>query len=157
MPDKNEMLKRKIENLSVSLKLWKGRLNAMSGALFSLDHIYENADINQKRQMIALLFRNPILWKENCFINLLEDSAKIIYNHLNKTPIANENNLIELDELSSEYKLILEIEQRRGMHPSASQILHTLSFLYDLSNFTIEFYKGQLSLKNTDLSYNHYD
>jgi len=154
---KTEMLKRKIDNASISLKLWEGSLDAMSEALSSLDYIYENANIDQKRRLIALLFRNPILWNENCFRNLLENSIKIIYNHLIKAPVTNEPNLVELDELSSEYKLIIEIERRREMQPSALLVQHTLSFLYDLANFTIEFYKGQCSLKNTDLSYNHYD
>ncbi len=154
---KTEMLKRKIDNASISLKLWEGRLDAMSEALSSLDYIYENANIDQKRRLIALLFRNPILWNENCFRNLLENSVKIIYNHFIKTPVTNEPNLVELDELSSEYKLIIEIERRRGMQPSASLVQHTLSFLYDLANFTIEFYKGQFILKNTNLPANHYD
>lgn len=87
----------------------------------------------------------------NCFRNSLEDSVKVIYNHLIKTSAINELNLVELDELSSEYKLIIEIERRRGMHHSASQIQHTLSFLYDLANFTIEFYNSQFILKNTNL------
>lgn len=153
---KTEMLKRKIDNAFISLKLWEGRLDGMSGTLSSLDYLYENASIDQKRRLIALLFRKPILWNESCFRNLLETSVKIIYNQLIKTPVTNEINLIELDELSSEYKLIMEIEQRRGMHHSASQIQHTLSFLYDLANFTIEFYKHQFT-QNTDLSSNHYD
>jgi len=129
----------------------------MSEALSSLDYIYENASIDQKKQLIALLFKNPILWNENCFRNLLENSVKIIYNHLIKTPVTNETNLIELDELPSEYKLIIEIERRRGMDHSASQIQHTLSFLYDLANFTIEFYKSQFIFKNTNLLANNYD
>lgn len=127
---KTEMLKRKIDNASFSLTLWKGRLDAMSGTLSSLDYIYENGSIDQKRRLITLLFRNPILWNENCFRNLLENSVKIVYNHLIKTPVTNETNLIELDELSSEYKLIIETEQRKGMQLSASQIKNTLSFLY---------------------------
>lgn len=143
---KTGMLKRKIDNASISLKLWEGRLDAMSEALSSLDYIYENANIDQKRRLIALLFRNPILWNENCFRNLLENSVKIIYNHLIKTPVTNAPNLVELNELSSEYKLIIEIERRREMQPSALLVQHTLSFLYDLANFTTEFYKGQLSL-----------
>lgn len=154
---KTEMLKRKIDNAFISLRLWERRLDAMSGTLSSLDYLYENANIDQKRRLIALLFRNPILCNEACFINMLEDSVKIIYSHLIKTPVDNEANLIELDDLSSEHKLIFEIERRRGMHPSASQIQHTLSLLYDLANFTIEFYKRQFTLKNTNLSSNHYD
>jgi site-specific DNA recombinase len=67
-----------------------------------------------------------------------------------------ENNLSELDELSSEYNLIIKTEQRIGMHPSASQIQHTLSFLYDLANFTIEFYKSQF-IKDSNLPANNYD
>lgn len=153
---KTEMLKRKIDNTSISLKLWEGRLDAMSEALSSLDYIYENASIDQKRRLIALLFRNPMLWNENCFRNLLQDSVKVIYDHLIKTPVAGENNLSELDELSSEYDLIIKTEQRRGMHPSASQIQHTLSFLYDLANFTIEFYKSQF-IKDSNLPANNYD
>ncbi|MBX2887404.1 recombinase family protein [Terrimonas sp.] len=154
---KREMLKRKIDNSSISLKLWEGRLDAMSGTLSSLDYIYESASIDQKRRLITLLFRNPILWNENCFRNLLEDSVKTIYNHLIKTPITNEPNLIELDALSADYKLIIEIEQRRGVHHSASQIQHTLSFLYDLANFTVEFYNSQFILKNTNLPTYNYD
>lgn len=88
---------------------------------------------------------------------MLEDSVKIIYNHLIKTPVDNENNLIELDELSSEYKLILEIEQRRGMRPSASQIQHTLSFLYDLANFIIEFHKREFTHKNPNVLSNDFN
>lgn len=154
---KTEMLKRKIDNAFISLKLWEGRLDAMSGTLSSLDYIYENASIDQKTRLTALVFRNPILWNENWFRDLLENSVKIIYNHLIKTQVTNEPHLIGLNELSSEYKLIMEKEQRRGMHYSASQIQHTLSFVYDLANFTIEFYKHQFTLKNTDLSSNHYD
>lgn len=45
-----------------------------------------------------------------------------------------ENNSTELDELSSEYKLIIETEQRKGMQLSASQVKNTSSFLYDLAN-----------------------
>ncbi len=148
---KTEMLKCKIDNAFISLKLWEGRLDGMSGALSSLDYLYENASIDQKRRLIALLFRKPILWNESCFRNLLENSVKIIYNHLVRTPVTNETNLIELDELSPEYKLIIEIEQRRGVHHSASQIQHTLSFLYDLANFTIGFYNSQFILENTNL------
>ena len=154
---KTEMLKRKIDNASISLKLWEGRLDAMSGTLSSLDYIYESASIDQKRRLIALLFRNPILWNENCFRNLLKDSVKVIYGHLKKTPVTIETNLMELDELSSEYKLIIEIERGRGMHHSASQIQYTLSFLYDLANFTIEFYNSQFILKNTNLPAYNYD
>ncbi|MBX2924191.1 MAG: recombinase family protein [Chitinophagaceae bacterium] len=148
---KTEILKRKIDNAYISLKLWEGRLDGMSGTLSSLDYLYENASIDQKRRLIALLFRKPILWNENCFRNLLEDSVKVIYNHLIKTPVTNETNFIELDELSPEYKLIIEIEQRRGVYHSASQIQHILSFLYDLANFTVEFYNSQFILKNTNL------
>ena len=129
----------------------------MSGTLSSLDYIYESASIDQKRRLITLLLKNPILWNENCFRNLLEDSVKTIYNHLIKTPTTNETNLIELDALSSEYKMIIEIEQQKGMYPSASRIQHTLSFLYDLANFTVEFYNSQFILKDTNLPTYNYD
>lgn len=127
---KMEILKLKIDNASVSIKRWESRLDAMSGALSSLDYIYEKGDINQKKQLIALLFKNPILWNDHCFKILLNDSTKIIYNHPIEVPVADENNSTELDELSSEYKLIIETEQRKGMQLSASQIKNTLSFLY---------------------------
>jgi len=150
-----EILKLKIDNAAISLRLWESRLDAMLGALSSLDYIYENGDINQKRQLIALLFKNPILWNDHCFKNLLNDNTKIIYNHPIEVLVADENNSTELNELSVEYKLIIETEQRKGMQLSASQVKNTLSFLYDLANFTIEFYNHQLILKNQNLLLNH--
>lgn len=152
---KAEILKRRIDNASVSLKLWEGGIDAMSGVLSSFYYIYENGNIDQKRQLITLLFRNPILWNENCFRNILKDSVKVIYNHPIETLVTDECN--SLDEISSEYKLIVEIEQQKGIQLSASQIQDTISLLYDLANFTIEFYKSQFTLKNSDSSQDHYD
>lgn len=54
---------------------------------------------------------------------------------------------MEVDELSSEYKAIVETERRKGAQLSTSQIQNTLSFLYDLANLIIEFYKINSHLK----------
>lgn len=131
---------------SLSIKL-KHKITDRTKLLSALDYFYWETDFNTKRKLIALLFKENLIFDEFVFSNNLAPPVCVIYGAQDNPDIV--KNMTEkhqaLTSLTDFENLIHEkickIEQTSTCVVSDKLILEIMNFLKDFAKISISIYK----------------